>query len=93
MVQIPEGEECYDFLFVENENSSLPKYKLLNDLVRQRPKSKEERAIGACDNLISTLSELYPNKKTKLQLLRPLIIRKILKGESLGESYYEALLG
>jgi hypothetical protein len=91
MVPIPEGEDAHNFLYIENKNSRLTKYELLNELVRNRPKSKEDRAISAFNEFTEKISELFPEKKSKLELLRPLILKKIINGEHLDDWYYEEL--
>ena len=95
-VQIPEGTEIYKYL---SKNNKMSKWGLLDQLVLHVPKSKEERAIKAYENFITTMSELYPDKKNMFEMLRPLIIKHIIREDvaedgrlsPLPDDYFEEL--
>jgi len=55
------------------------------------PKSKEDRAISAFNEFIEKIDEIFPEKKCKLELLRPLIMKKIINGGNLEDWYFEEL--
>lgn len=90
-IQIPKGTDIHDFLYITHERTPGSKWEILNQVIKQLPKSKEERVISAYDNFIKTIIELYPEKKQQLELLRPLIIKKIIGGCELDDWYYEEL--
>jgi len=95
-VQIPEGTEIHKYL---SKNNKLSKWKLLNTLVLHVPTSKEELAIKTYDNFITTMSELYPDKKKMFEMLRPLVIKHIIREDvaedgrlsPLPDAYFEEL--
>ncbi|MBU4223139.1 MAG: hypothetical protein KKA10_16225 [Euryarchaeota archaeon] len=89
-IQIPEGTEIFNFLF-ENGNLRSSKWEVLNQVIKQLPKSKEDRAISVFGKFVEKMSEIFPEKKAQLELLRPLIMKKIIAGGKLEDWYYEEL--
>lgn len=89
-IQIPEGTEIFNFLF-ENGNLRSSKWEVLNQVIKQLPKSKEDRAISVFAKFVEKMSEIFPEKKAQLELLRPLIMKKIIAGGKLEDWYYEEL--
>ncbi len=97
-IQIPIGSEIYDFLF-DNDGLKSSKWEALNQIIKQLPKSKEDRAIKIFDNFLEQLCELYPEKKDSLEKLRPLVILQVIKGGytldgekvGLSDDYFEEL--
>lgn len=88
MVQIPVGSEVHNLLM---KNGKVPHWQLLNELVKQLPKSKEDRAITVFNNFIEQMCELYPERKMAFEMLRPLVFKQILNKEPCDPWYYEEL--
>ncbi|MDW7725814.1 MAG: hypothetical protein SCH70_01675 [Candidatus Methanoperedens sp.] len=86
-IAIPEGTKIYKFI---QKNNNIPHWKILDNLVRQLPVSKEERAINIFEDFVERMSDLYPECEKSFDMLRPLIFKQIIKKESI-ESYYEEL--
>jgi hypothetical protein len=87
-VHIPEGTAVHEFL---SKNNNIAKWELLNSLVEQLPKSKEEKAVLLFDEFVKNVCDLYPNIKTNLNVLRPYVFRRLIKGEALDSQYFEEL--
>lgn len=88
-LKIPEGTESWRFFFETPHKES--NWALVEGMVKQLPKSKEDRVISTFNEFVEKISELYPEKKKQLELLRPLIIKKIINGGGLGDWYFEEL--
>ncbi len=88
MIGIPEGTEIYEFL---ESNGHLAHWELLNNLVKQMPKSKENRAKSLFDEFVEQFGELFPECKKEVEFLRPLIFKQILTKQQLESWYYEEL--
>lgn len=89
-IQIPKGSKIYNYLF-ENKKSQDVKWKVLDEIIENLPKTKGEQAILILDEFIEKISTLYPEKKSQLGLLRPLIIKKIINNSVLEDWYYDEL--
>lgn len=87
-VNIPMGSEIHKFL---QNNGKVADWVLLNELVKQLPKSKEDRAIIVFDTFIEKMGELYPESKKAFESLRPLIMKQIINKQPLESWYYEEL--
>ncbi len=90
-VRIPKKSKIYDYLYVDTKGNNIPKWKLLDMIFEQAEQNKEQYAIKVYDMFIECVAELHPDKIEKLNKLRPLIIKHIIKGETLDESYYEMI--
>lgn len=88
MIQIPADTEIYNFL---NKNDNLPYWKRLELMLSQFPKTKEERSVLVFEEFVEKMSQLYPECKEQLEFLRPLILKRIMKKETLESWYYEDL--
>lgn len=88
MIGIPEGTEIYEFL---ESNGHFAHWELLNNLVKQMPKSREDRARSLFDEFVERFGELFPDHKREVEFLRPLIFKKILTKQQLEPWYYEEL--
>ncbi len=90
-VRIPEGTKIYAYLFENNNHNGYAKWKMLEELVEQIPKSKEDRAQTIFNNFVEQFGELYPDLKRQIEFLRPLIFKQILTKQQLDTWYYEEL--
>lgn len=89
MIQIPVDTEIYKFL--EN-NDDLPYWKRLEQILNQFPKTKDDRSVLIFEEFVEKISELCPECKEQLEFLRPLILRRFMKKETLEPWYYEGLM-
>lgn len=87
-VQIPIGTAVHEYLL---KNNNVTQWQLLDELVNQTPKSKEERALLVFEEFVEKMSQLCPECKKQIEFLRPLILRRIMKKETLDSWYYEDL--
>ncbi len=88
MVGIPEGTEIFDFL---ESNGHVAHWELLNNIVKQMPKSREDRAKSLFSDFVERFGELFPDCKKEIEFLRPLIFKQILAKQQLETWYYEEL--
>lgn len=87
-VHIPEGTLIHEFL---SKNNNMSKWELLNDLVEQLPKSKEEKVVCLFEDFVKNVCDLYPGMNTNLNVLRPYIFKRLIKGEPLDPQYFEEM--
>lgn len=87
-VNIPKGTDIYEFLL---KNDNISRWKVLDMVIKQLPKSKEDRSVLIFNDFVERLSELYPETKADLEKLRPLIFKCIIKKEPLDAWYFEEL--
>lgn len=90
-IGIPEKAKIYDFLYGNNTIIKVPKWELLDMIYGQAEHNKEVEAIRIYDIFVKSISVYYPDKENDLNKLRPLIIKHILRGHILDESYYKEI--
>ena len=90
-IRIPKTSKIYQYLYVDNTIIKAPKYKLLDAIISQLERIREDQTVPIVDKFIESIGELYPDKTDKLNKLRPLIIKRILHNDELDESYYKML--
>ncbi len=88
-IKIPKDSELYRYL--QNNNHKMPQWKVLEGIIKQIPKSNEEKFIALFDRFIEDITILYPDIKKKIEFLRPLLIKQFLNGNRLDDWYYEDL--
>lgn len=86
-VHIPEGTEIHTYL---SRNNSVSKWELLNNIVKQLPKSRAEKADKVFSNAIDELSILYPETKEKWALVKALVYTQIIGIEYTDFGYEES---
>lgn len=54
-------------------------WKILEEIVISKPKTKQDKAIKLYDQFVEDISEIYPGHERQLNYLRSLIFNKILR--------------
>jgi len=90
-IRIPKSSKTYQFLYVDNNGGRIPKWEQLDNLISITEKARASTAEWIIEDFILRMSNLYPDKRRRLDNLRPLILRRILRNEKLDESYFEIL--
>lgn len=90
-VQIPEGTAIHKFLFEDNKDEKYAKWQVLDKLIEQIPKDKEDWAVMVFRDFVVRMSILYPEKKEKFEKLEQLVIWGFIRGEELTEAYFKKL--
>jgi hypothetical protein len=90
-IKIPKTSKTYQFLYVDTDSNSPPKWKRLDAILDIVEANRTKWTLQVLDDFIRDMASLYPEKKADLDYLRPLILRQILKGEALDEVYYNSL--
>jgi hypothetical protein len=86
------SDQLYEyFCGTTNNGNSSTHYEKVSQLY-----NAAKQNIDACDKedmdtFISRVGRRHPDKLNELNLLRPQILRKILKGDKLDDDYYERL--
>ncbi len=79
MVQIPKESEVFKYLFEGTNHRNMAKWEILEEVIKQLPQSKQDRAYRLFCSFKEELEILYPESKKGLELLWPLIAKRILK--------------
>lgn len=90
-IKLPKKAKLYQYLYVDNTHDKRPIWEQLDALFAQAEHNKEEFAITLYDDFIQRVTIFFPDKLEALNMLRPLIIKHLLKGQPLDESYYKML--
>lgn len=90
-VRIPENAKLFKYLSGDNPEDKRPTWQQLDAIFEIAEKNIEEFTIKIYDEFVVRTSVFYPEKVQQLNKLRPLIIKHILKGDPLDESYYEMI--
>jgi len=97
MVQIPKDSEVYKYLF-ESDHPMLAKWEVLEQIVKQLPQSKQDRAYKQFCSFVDEMNILYPGSSECLMLLWRFISKRIMKVPdldgnhvALDNSYFEEL--
>jgi preprotein translocase subunit SecD len=90
-IRIPENSKIYQYLYVDNISDNKAKWEQLDAILERAERNKDELTIKILDDFINRMGVFYPDKIEALEKLRPLIIRRILKGLPLDEAYYQDL--
>ena len=61
------------------QNKGIAKHKALENNMIKQPKTKEEKVDNAFKMYINYVDSLYPGSKNKLEMIEPIIRKKILK--------------
>lgn len=77
-ISIPEGTTIFNFLY-DTHNNHIAKWELLDQLVKHIPQSRQDRAFTAYKHFMDELESLYPGTSTPMNLIWPLISKRILK--------------
>jgi hypothetical protein len=91
-VRIPKSALLYKYLSGDNPHDDRPAWQRLDALFTLAEQNKEMYAIKFYDEFVVRMTVFYPDALEDLNKLRPLIIKHILKGNPLDESYYKMLL-
>lgn len=98
MVQIPKNSETYKHLFEGRNHSNRAKWEIIEEMVKQLPQSKQERAYKTFCIFVEEMEILYPGSKNHLELLWGLIAKRIMKTPDLegkerflDNNYFEEL--
>lgn len=90
-IRIPKNSEIFRFLYVDNKQTRLSKWRQLDNLVRIAIETREDLAERCFDEFVIRLGMLYPEKIENIKKIKQLILWQILNGEELTEAYYDAL--
>lgn len=69
-IRHPEDNEIKEYL---NKNPDTPGWKLFRDLIRNQPKTKEEKTGETIIKFINDIDYLHPGSESRLENLAPLI--------------------
>lgn len=88
-VQIPKNTEVYKYLFEGKNHKNMAKWEIIEEMVRQLPQSKQERAYKLFCSFVSEMDILYPESKDDMMILWRLISKRIMKVPDLdGKEVY-----
>jgi hypothetical protein len=90
-IRIPKKALLYKHFTVDNNNDDSPLWEQADAILLAAQHNKELFTAKMYDVFVNSIGVFYPEKIEALNMLRPLILRKILKGETLDESYYKTL--
>jgi hypothetical protein len=90
-IKIPKKAKIYEYLNVDNRQDDRPVWERLDALYAQAEHNKEEFAVTLYDDFVQRITIFFPDKLDQLNKLRPLIIKHLLKGDPLDDSYYEMI--
>ncbi len=90
-LRIPKKAKLYKYLTVDNSHDDRPLWEQTDAVLLAAQHNKEVFTAKIYDVFIKAVGVFYPDKIEKLNKLRPMILRHILKGEKLDESYYKDL--
>lgn len=90
-LHIPKKSKIYEFLYGDNTIINIPIWRQLDMILDAANHNKDVEVIRIYDEFVKSISVFYPDKVADLNKLRPLIIKHILKGDSLDESYYKEI--
>ena len=75
-VQIPEGSKPYEII---TNGKNVPAWKALAKNLKEQQETKEDKISNEFNKFINFTEELYPGSKRKLEMLRPIIFKTILR--------------
>jgi hypothetical protein len=90
-IGIPKKSDTYKYLHVFRKGEAIANWEKLDLLVKIAETERQNYAIRLFDDFLKNIAYYYPDKKADINMLRPLIIRHILKGETLDNEYYKML--
>lgn len=88
MMQIPEDTDTFKYLFDGENRKDKAKWEFVEELIKQIPKSKQERAKKIFNSFVEEMTILYPGSDEALEKLWPLIAKRIMKLPELTETGY-----
>lgn len=86
MMQIPEDTDAFEFLYKGKNHKDKAKWRIVEELIKQIPKSKQERAEKIYNSFIEEMKILYPGSDVALAKLWPLVAKRIMKIPEVTES-------
>jgi hypothetical protein len=90
-VRIPEKAKLFKYLTGDNRSDDRPAWKLLDAIFTIAQQNIEMYEVKIYDEFVARMTTFHPEKIEALNMLRPLIIKHILRGNMLDEEYYEML--
>jgi len=78
-VQIPQNTEAYKYLFENSNHKGLARWEVIEEMVKQLPKSKQDRAYKLFCTLVDEFEILYPGTKNEMMVLWVFISKRIMK--------------
>ncbi len=90
-IRIPKNSKIYEFLYVDMSSTDGAAWKQLDRLLAIAMLNKDDFVLAVWEDFVRRISFFYPEKRMKLDQLRPLILRGIVKGEKLPEIFWEEL--
>lgn len=91
IIGIPKISKLYEFLYVDTASADGTIWERLDRLLLIASQKEEDLIISAWEDFVRRISFFYPEKRVALEKLRPLIIRKIIRGEKIAEEYWEEI--
>ena len=91
VIGIPKSSKIYEYLYVDTASTDSAMWQRLDWLLAVASQKEEALIISAWEDFVRRISFFYPEKRIKLDQLRPLILRAIIKGEKLSEDFWEEL--
>ena len=90
-IRIPKKAKLYKYLTVDNSHDDSPLWQQTDAILLAAKHNKEVFTTKLYDVFVKAVGVFYPDKIEKLNKLRPMILRHILKEEKLDENYYKGL--
>ena len=90
-IKLPKSSKIYEYLHVDNRSPDTAAWKKLDWLLAVAMQKEEDFVIAAWEDFVRRISFFYPQKRLALDMLRPLILRAIIRGEKLSEDFWEEL--
>lgn len=90
-IRIPEKSKIYEFLDVDNTIINIPIWKRLDAILALAEINRDVEAIRIYDEFVKRISVYYPDKVNELDNLRPLFLKRILRGHKLDTLYCEEI--
>lgn len=90
-IRIPKTSKIYEYLYVDTSPADSAAWKRLDRLLAVAAEKEEEFVIAVWEDFLRRISVLYPEKRERIDQLRPLILRKIILEEELSQEYWDEL--
>lgn len=90
-IKIPKKSKIYEYLNGDNRQNNRPAWRRLDALLSVAEQNDEKYVISIYDEFVSRIGVFFPEKIEELNKLRPLIIKHIIRGLPLDESYYKMI--
>jgi hypothetical protein len=90
-IRIPEKAQLYKYLVGDKPGDDRPAWQQLDAIFAIAQQNIELYEVKIYDEFVARMTIFHPEKMEMLNMLRPLIIKHILRGNILDEEYYNML--